>query len=249
MSNSTPYQTALVTGASRGIGAAICRQLADMGLQVHAVARTAEGLKKLEAETGVTIHALDVTDTRRLEGLFNELSIDVLVNNAGAVSALGPIHTLDAEQITQMVQLNLLAPLQLCRVALAGMVQRKRGHIINIGSTSGSFVFPGTAPYAAAKAGMTAANRVMRHDLVGSNVRITEISPGRVHTDIYRDAVQDDSALAAMYEEVRSLAPEDVAKAVMVALTMPENADISFMEITPTDQAPGGYRYAKLQDL
>ena len=96
---------------------------------------------------------------------------------------------------------------------------------------------------------MSAANRVMRHDLVGSKVRITEISPGRVHTDIYRSAVQDATARSAMYEEVRSLAPDDVAKAVMVALTMPEEVDISFMEITPTDQAPGGYRYAKLQDL
>ena len=146
MSNTTPYHTALVTGASRGIGAAICRQLSDMGLHVHAVARSADALREVAEETGATVHAVDVTDTSRLEQLFDELTIDVLVNNAGAVSALGPVHTLDAEQIEQMVQVNLLAPLQLCRLALAGMVQRKCGHIINIGSTSGSFVFPGTAP-------------------------------------------------------------------------------------------------------
>src|SRR5690606_5504913 len=117
------------------------------------------------------------------------------------------------------------------------------GHIINIVSTTGTFVFPGTVPYAAAKAGMTAANRVMRYDLSGSNVRVTEISPGRVHTDIYRSAVQDDAARAAMYETVRSLAPEDIAQAVAAALSMPEGVDVSFMEISPTDQAPGGYRY------
>lgn len=249
MSQSILYQTALVTGASRGIGAAICRRLAGMGLRVHALARSADGLERLRDETGAVIHAIDVTDTERLEALFKEVEIDVLVNNAGAVSALGPLHTLDAGQIERMVAVNLLAPLQLCRLALPGMVRRKRGHIVNIGSTTGTFVFPGTAPYAAAKAGMTAANRVMRHDLVGSNVRITEISPGRVHTDIYSAAVRDASARSAMYDEVRSLSPGDVAEGVAVALEMPESVDISFLEITPTDQAPGGYRYAKLTDL
>lgn len=243
MNTTMPYQTVLVTGASRGIGAAICRRLAGMGLQVHALARSLDSLQPLAQETGAIIHAGDVTDTAAMEVLFREIEIDVLVNNAGAVAALGPLESLSAEDIDYMVALNLLAPLQLCRLALKAMVARKRGHIINIGSTTGSFVFPGTVPYAAAKAGMTAANRVMRHDLVGSNVRVTEISPGRVHTDIYRTAVHDEAVRAAMYESVRSLSSEDIAQAVATALSMPESVDISFMEISPTDQAPGGHRY------
>lgn len=243
MKNTTPYETVLVTGASRGIGAAICHKLAGMGLTVHALARSLDSLKDLQSETGAIIHAGDVTDTAAMEALFQEIEIDVLVNNAGAVAALGPLETLSAQDIDHMVAINLLAPLHMCRLALKGMVARQRGHIINIGSTTGTFVFPGTVPYAAAKAGMTAANRVMRHDLSGSNVRVTEISPGRVHTDIYRSAVQDDAARAAMYETVRSLAPEDIAQAVAAALSMPEGVDVSFMEISPTDQAPGGYRY------
>jgi Short-chain alcohol dehydrogenase of unknown specificity len=249
MQNSTPYRTALVTGASRGIGAAICRRLSALGLEVHAVARSAESLDELRRDVPVIPHVADVTDVARMEQIFGEVEVDVLVNNAGVVSAVGPLHTLQAKDIEQMIAINLLAPMQLCRIALAGMVARKRGHIVNIGSTTGSFVFPGTAPYAASKAGMTVANRVLRHDLVGTNVRVTEVSPGRVHTDIYRSAVKDDAARSAMYDEYRSLAPEDVAEAIAVALTMPEAVDLSFMEITPTDQAPGGYSYARRKDL
>lgn len=245
MKKPTPYHTALVTGASRGIGAAICRRLANLGLQVHAVARNASSLKAICEETGAIAHVADVTDISSMEGLFKELNIDILVNNAGAVSALGSIETLTADDIDRMIDINLRAPLQLCRLALAGMVQRRRGHIINIGSTSGTFVFPGTSPYAAAKAGMTAANRVIRHDLTGSNVRITEISPGRVHTDIYREALHGDAGkLTTMYDDFRSVHPNDIAHAVATALTMPEEVDISFMEVVPTDQAPGGHRYA-----
>src|SRR5699024_4129873 len=115
--------------------------------------------------TGATPHVADITDTAAMEKLMGELDIDVLVNNAGAIVGLGPIETLSASDIDQMLDINLRAPLQLCRIALAGMVKRQRGHIINIGSTAGNYIFPGTSAYAAAKAGITAANRVLRYDL------------------------------------------------------------------------------------
>lgn len=249
MQTQIPYKTALVTGASRGIGAEICRHLSQLGLSVHAVARDSSKLDAICAETGATAHVADVTDTAAMKALLRELTVDVLVNNAGAISALGSLETLSADDIDRMIDVNLRAPLQLCRAALTGMVQRRRGHIINIGSTAGTFVFPGTAAYAAAKAGMTAANRVLRHDLAGSNVRVTEISPGRVHTDIYRQALDNDSnKVAALYDNMRSVHPDDIARAVVTALTMRDGVDISFMEVVPTDQAPGGHRYPSAEN-
>ncbi len=247
------YRHALVTGASRGIGAAICRRLVALGLQVHAVARDAKALAQLQGElgdaadgaAGLVVHRGDVTDLPAMARLCAAREIDVLVNNAGQVAALGSLETLDAQAIDRMIDVNLRAPLQLMRLLLPGMLARGHGHIINIGSTAGGFVFPGTAPYAASKAGMTAAGRVLRHDLVGRNIRVTEISPGRVHTDIYREAFgareQDWSAL---YAQRRTVQPEDIAHCVAVALCLPEAVDVSFMEVSPTDQAPGGHAYA-----
>lgn len=244
----THYRSALVTGASRGIGAAICRELARLGMQVHAVARSADSLRSLCEETGAIAHCADVTDLDGMKRLLHTLEVDVLVNNAGQVAALGSIETLDAAAIDSMIDINLRAPLQLMRLVLPGMLYRGHGHIVNIGSTSGTFVFAGTAPYAAAKAGMTAANRVLRHDLVGRNIRVTEISPGRVHTDIYRDALSGDHGkLADMYDKFRTVHPQDIAAAVAAALTMPEQVDVSFMEVVPTDQAPGGHAYARAE--
>lgn len=245
---STPsvYRTALVTGASRGIGAAICRRLASLGLTVHALARDADALKRLCDDTGAHPHVADVTDRERLEAILGMVEVDVLVNNAGYVAGVGPLHELSAEAVDRMIDINLKAPLHLMRMAVPGMIRRGHGHIVNIGSTTGSYVFAGTVPYASAKAAMSAANRGMRYDLAGTGVRVTEISPGRVATDIYKTAFANDpEKLSGMYREVRTVRPEDVAEAVTCALAMPEGVDVSFLEIVPTDQAPGGHVYAK----
>lgn len=241
-----PYRTALVTGASRGIGAAICARLAALGLEVHAVARDAAALESLSGATGAITHVCDVTDHVSLAAALDGVELDVLVNNAGLVATVAPLHALTPEALDQMIDVNLRAPLHLMRVFLPGMIARRRGHIINIGSTSGSSVFGGTAVYSATKAGMTAASRVTRYDLAGSGVRLTEISPGRVETDIYLAAFGGDrtSLQDKLYRSVRALKPDNVAAAVVHALTMPEHVDISFLEIVPTDQASGGQVFA-----
>jgi NADP-dependent 3-hydroxy acid dehydrogenase YdfG len=179
------YRTALVTGASRGIGAAICRRLGALGLEVHALARDAAALDSLAQETGAHPHALDVRDTDRIAAAVADLEIDVLVNNAGMISAVKPLAGQSAEDIDRVLDVNLRAPLHIMRLVLPGMVARGRGHVINVTSTAAHHTFGGTAPYAAAKAGLSQAGRVTRYDLAGTGVRLTEIAPGRVETEIY----------------------------------------------------------------
>ena len=239
------YRTALVTGASRGIGASICRSLRKEGLAVHAVARSAEALKALAAETGVIPIAADIKDTAAILKGLGGAEVDVLVNNAGGLSTVRPIQEQTAEEIIEVVSLNLTAPLLLMRALLPGMVARKRGHLFNLTSTAGHNVFTGTAAYGAAKAGLAQAGRVMRYDLAGSNVRLTEISPGRVETEFYLEAFGGnwEAMQEKMYRTQRPLSPDDIATAVMAALRMPQNADLSYISVDPTDQATGGYVY------
>ena len=245
----TPYRTALVTGASRGIGAAIVRRLRGLGLSVHALARNAVQLAALATETGCIPLVADVRATDAVLAGLADFEIDVLVNNAGAVPTVAPMHRQSAGEIDAALDLNLRAPLQLMRALLPGMVARGRGHVVNIGSTAGAAVLAGTGPYAAAKAGLSMAGRVARYDLAGSNVRITEIAPGRVETQVYLQAFGGEAARLheTMYARHRALQPEDVADAVALALTLPERADVSVLELSPTDQALGGYVYAKPQ--
>jgi NADP-dependent 3-hydroxy acid dehydrogenase YdfG len=237
------YRAALVTGASRGIGRAIARRLCALGLVVHALGRDATRLELLRAETGCRVLRADVTDTEAVLRGLDGAEIDILVNNAGHVPALGPLHEQDAAALDAAIDLNLRAPLHLMRALLPGMVARGRGHVINLGSTAGGAVFAGTAPYAAAKAALSMAGRVVRYDLAGSGVRLTEIVPGRVQTEVYLGAYGHDAARlhAAMYERHRALQPEDVAEAVVAALCLPERANVSVLEVVPTDQATGGH--------
>lgn len=244
-----PYRTALVTGASRGIGAAIVRQLCEMGLEVHAVARDKAALEALAAETGCRPLVADVRATGDVLAGLADAAIDVLINNAGSVPTVRPLHEQSAEQIDAALDLNLRAPLQLMRVLLPRMVARRRGHVINIGNTAGTAVFAGTGPYAAANAGLSLATRVTRYDLAGNNVRLTEIIPGRVETQVYLDAYGGDASRLheTMYANHRALQPEDVAATVALALSLPERADVTMLEVSPTDQAVGGHVFPQRQ--
>lgn len=241
------YRNALVTGASRGIGASICRRLRQQGLTVHALARTSAALETLAAETGVNPIVGDVRDVQAVLAALGGGEIDILVNNAGGLDTVRALHEQTAEEIADTVSLNLTAPLLLIGALLPGMVERRRGHIFNITSTAAHNVFPATTSYGAAKAGLAQAGRILRYDLAGTNVRITEICPGRVETEFYLNAFGGDreALQSKMYRSHRALRPDDVAAALMAALAMPQHADISCMRLDPTDQATGGYVYGE----
>ncbi len=244
---SLPYRTALVTGASRGIGAAICRRLVEEGLTVHALARNGQALDALAEASGGRLVPLvaDVRDPESIAAALAGVDVDVLVNNAGGLATVKPLHLQTAAETAETITLNLTAPLQLIRMLLPGMIARKRGHIFNLTSTAAHNVFAGTTAYGAAKAGLSQAGRVLRYDLAGSNVRLTELIPGRVQTEFYLQAFEgDQQALTRkMYSEQRALQPDDIAQALIGALLMPAHADLAQIEISPTDQAAGGHVY------
>ena len=154
----TDYKTALVTGASSGIGAAVVERLCSEGLQVHALARSGKALGALAERTGCIAHALDVTDLAGITRLTKEVAFDVLVNNAGVDRPKSFLNA-DAEDIELLIDVNLRAVLHLCRLVVPGMVARDRGHVINISSIAGAYNFNGNSTYHATKAAVSMLSR------------------------------------------------------------------------------------------
>ncbi len=234
------YRVALVTGASSGIGAATVERLCREGLEVHALARSAEALETLAAHTGCVPHVMDVTDLDAMTTLAGRVAFDVLVNNAG-VDRPGNILTADAAGIDLLVDVNLRAVLQLCRLVVPGMAERDRGHVVNISSIAGSYHFGGNTSYHATKAAVHMLSRQLRVDLTGRLVRVTEICPGRIATDIFAHVHGDTPEVREKYLD-GFLLPQaaDVADAIAFALAAPLAVNVGHIELMPTLQVPGG---------
>lgn len=242
------YRTALVTGASSGIGAAVVERLRREGLEVHAVARSAGALQDLAARTGCIPHAIDVTDRTALAKLAGEVEFDILVNNAGVDR---PKKFLEAEDgdIDLLIDVNLRAVLHLCRLVVPGMAARDRGHVVNITSIAGNYNFGGNSTYHATKAGVAMLSNQLRIDTFGKRVRVTEICPGRVATDIFNHVHGDDPSIRERFIDGFELPQaSDIADAIAFAIAAPVAVNIGHMEITPTLQVMGGLQTARPQE-
>ncbi|QNE36746.1 SDR family oxidoreductase [Leifsonia shinshuensis] len=241
------YSTALVTGATSGIGAALVERFREHGLTVHAVARNAERLAELEERTGAVGHVADLRDTDALEATLSGLEIDVLAN-VGGVSRNGNVLDATRDDIDDMIEVNLGAVLHLSRLVLPGMVARDRGHVVTISSIAGHYNFFGHTAYHATKAAIHQLSRQLRNDTLGKRVRVTEISPGRVETEIFarnsggtpEDIAQ---AHATYFEGYESLTTEDVVNAIAFAIDAPRHVNVGLIEIMPTFQVPGGLTF------
>ncbi|NRF67706.1 SDR family oxidoreductase [Aquincola sp. S2] len=234
------YKTALVTGASSGIGAAVVERLCSEGLQVHALARNAKSLAALSERTGCIAHTLDVTDLAGITRLTQQVPFDVLVNNAGVDRPKSFLHA-DAEDIDLLVDVNLRAVLHLCRLVVPGMVARDRGHVVNISSIAGAYNFGGNSTYHATKAAVSMLSRQLRIDAFGKRVRVTEICPGRVATDIFAHVHGDSADTYERFVKGFELPQAaDIANAIAFAIAAPVAVNIGHIEITPTLQVPGG---------
>ena len=239
------YKTVLVTGASSGIGAAIVERLSLEGLEVHALARSAKALGELAGRTGCIPHALDVTDLAGVTELTRAIPFDILVNNAG-VDRPRPFLKAEAEDIDLLVDVNLRAVLHLCRLVVPGMVERDRGHVVNISSIAGAYNFGGNSTYHATKAAISMLSRQLRIDAFGRRVRVTEICPGRVATDIFAHVHGDSPEIYDKYIAGFELPQaSDIADAIAFAIAAPIAVNIGHMEITPTLQVPGGLSTAR----
>ena len=239
------YKTALVTGASSGIGAAVVERLCSEGLQVHALARSAKALAGLAERTGCIAHTLDVTDLAAVTRLTREVEFDVLVNNAG-VDRPDPFLKAEAGDIDLLVDVNLRAVLHLCRLVVPGMAARDRGHVVNISSIAGAYNFGGNSTYHATKAAVSMLSRQVRIDCFGKRVRVTEICPGRVATDIFAHVHGDSAETYERFVKGFELPQaKDIADAIAFAIAAPVAVNIGHMEITPTLQVPGGLSTAR----
>ena len=241
-------RTALITGATAGIGRACARAFARQGAHLVLVGRRDERLKALakeltdESGVNVHIHALDVRDRDDVSRLAAELEsagveVDILLNNAGKARGLDPLHEGDLDDWDEMIDTNVKGLLYFSRAFLPGMVARNRGHVINVGSTSGRWTYPKGNVYCGTKFAVVGITEGMNLDLAGTKVRVSSVDPGLVETEFSRVRFHgDDDRAEGVYQGYRPLAPEDVADAVLYVANAPEHVDVFNLVILPTDQ-------------
>jgi len=241
--------TVLITGASAGIGAACARAFSAAGARLILVARREERLRELADElrsqhdTESLVLGLDVRDGAAVDTAIADLpeawaSIDVLVNNAGLGRGLDPLHEGSPDDWDVMIDTNVKALLRLTRAVVPGMIERGRGHVVNLGSTAGHEVYPGGAVYCATKHAVRAITRGLRMDLLGTPVRVTSVDPGLVETEFSQVRFGGDEARAAkVYEGLQPLTAEDVADVVFFAATRPPHVNLDTVVMMPTAQA------------
>ena len=178
------YSSALVTGASSGIGEATVRALTARGIEVHALGRREDKLKPLAEATGCRVHVQDIRDTDGLYQLLADLEVDILVNNAGVGRGFDTIFNSTREDIERTIDTNVTAALHVVSLMGAGMVRRKRGHMVHIGSIAGLYPLLSSI-YGASKGAIHLLCQNLRTELKGTGVRNTEICPGRTHTEFF----------------------------------------------------------------
>jgi NADP-dependent 3-hydroxy acid dehydrogenase YdfG len=239
----TATGTALVTGASSGIGAAVVRKLSANGWQVHALARRASRLQALANETGCTPHALDIRDGEALERLMGTLAPDLLVNNAGLGAGITGLVAATRAEVAQTIETNVTAVLELLRLTLPGMIARRRGHVVNVGSVAALYPTV-SAVYGASKGAVRLMGQNLRLELRGTGVRVTEICPGRVSTEFYDASVPDPATRDRLKTTgIRELSPGDIADAILYAVSAPAHVNVSSIELQPLEQTYGGVRF------
>lgn len=234
----TTQKTALVTGASSGIGEASARALAADGWKVIVAARRVERLEKLAEEIGAVAHHLDVTSDESVAALAEAIGpIDLLVNNAGGAKGLDSIRDAKLEDWQWMYDTNVLGTLRVTRAFMDSLSERD-GLIINIGSVAGHTPYAGGAGYNAAKHGVAAMSRVLRLETHQQPLRVTEIDPGRVDTEEF-SLVRfkgDEERARSVYKDVLNLSAGDIAEAVRWVASLPSHVNIDTMRVTPRDQ-------------
>ena len=234
--------TAVVTGASSGIGAATARRLAAEGFHVFCAARRADRVTEVATAVGGTPVVCDVTDPAAVAALAETVgaTLDVLVNNAGAALGLASVAEADPDEWRRMYEVNVLGLLQVTQALLPALVASGAGTIVNLGSTAGRVAYEGGGGYTAAKHGTKVVSQTLRLELYDQPVRVCELAPGMVRTDEFAlvrfggDRERADAVYAGVAEP---LVAEDVADAVAWVVTRPPHVNVDELVIRPRAQA------------
>ena len=238
-----------VTGATAGFGETITRKYIQNGHKVIATGRRQERLDALQSELGDSLYTLklDVRDREGVQKAADSLpaewrEVDVLVNNAGLALGMEPAHKASLDDWETMIDTNNKGLVYVTRALLPGMVERRRGHVVNLGSTAGRWPYAGGNVYGATKAFTRQFSLNLRTDLVGTKVRVTDIEPGLVGGTEF-SAVRfkgDNDKVANTYKDADPLTAEDVADAVFWVTTLPARVNINVLEMMPVNQSFAG---------
>jgi 3-hydroxy acid dehydrogenase / malonic semialdehyde reductase len=242
-------QVVFITGASSGFGAACARRFARDGRPLLLAARSLEKLEQLKGELGascqVHVAALDVTAPDSIERFFSSLppgfdQIHTLVNNAGLALGMEPAQEANLEDWKTMIDTNVTGLVTVTRRVLPGMVERNSGHIINLGSTAGNWPYPGGNVYCATKSFVKQFSRTLRSDLLGKQIRVTNIEPGMAETNFSTVRMKGNAEKADdVYAGTKPLVAEDIADIIHWVTSVPPHVNINAMEIMPVCQGWG----------
>jgi len=242
-------QTIMITGATSGFGEACARLFAKHGWKLILTGRRQQRLDSLQRELGgaeqVHTCCFDITDRQAVEQAFSNLpesfsDIDVLLNNAGLALGLEAAHETKLDDWEKMVDTNIKGLLYCTRTVLPKMVNRKSGYIINIGSVAGNWPYPGGNVYCATKAFVRQFSLAVRADLLGTNVRVSNIEPGNAETEFSMVRFKDDENRAdKVYQGTIALDANDIADTVWWLANTPEHVNVTTLELMPTQQANG----------
>ena len=253
---STQPGIVFVTGASSGFGAAVTRRFAAAGARIVAAARRADRLKDLAAELGPRLLpvTLDVRDRTAVNDTVAALpadfaAVDVLVNNAGLALGLGPAQEADLDEWDQMIDTNCKGLVYCTRAILPGMVARRRGHVINLGSVAGTYPYPGGNVYAGTKAFVHQFSLDLRSDVHGTGVRVTCVEPGMADTEFSTVRFSGDQSKAdAVYAGMQPMTADDIAESIYWAATMPQHVNVNVIELMATAQSFAPFQVARDAD-
>jgi 3-hydroxy acid dehydrogenase / malonic semialdehyde reductase len=251
----TPTQPAIVfvTGASSGFGAAVARRFAASGARVVAAARRSDRLKDLAAELGdlVLPVTLDVRNREAVAEVVDALpdefaEVDVLVNNAGLALGQHLAQDADLDDWDQMIDTNCKGLVYCTRAILPGMVARRRGHVISLGSVAGTYPYPGGNAYGGTKAFVHQFSLGLRSDVHGTGVRVTCIEPGMADTEFSTVRFHGDQAKADnVYAGMQPMTADDIAESIYWAATMPAHVNVNVIELMATAQSLAAYQVAR----
>ncbi|MBW2249292.1 MAG: SDR family oxidoreductase [Deltaproteobacteria bacterium] len=242
-----------ITGATSGFGKACAIRFANEGWRLILAARRKERLQELQGALGkkepVHIIRLDVRNRKAVQAEMENLpdefkNIDILINNAGLALGFGPCHEADLDDWETMVDTNIKGLMYCTHSLLPHMAARRQGHIINVGSVAGTWPYPGGNVYGATKAFVKQFSNNLRTDLLGTQIRVTNIEPGMAESEFSIVRFKGDSDKAAqVYEGLQPLTPDDIAEIIFWVASLPPHVNINSLEVMPTNQSWGPYAF------